>query len=81
MKLKPTAIEISSWPPCREIIYQCTKCKQDFRTFGERQRFCHICGTEVDWDGILLRLPKSFNKDDLDGERKLIKKINKQQLG
>ena len=79
-KMKPTAIGITDWQPYKEIIYKCSNCGQDFRMFGDRERFCHTCGTKVDWQDVIKRLPKSFNKNDYDGEKALIADINKCQL-
>lgn len=79
-KMKPTAIAITDWQPYKEVIYKCSKCGQSFRMLGDKERFCHTCGTEVDWNGVIKNLPKPFNKDDYDGEQKLIADINKKQL-
>lgn len=79
-KMKPTAIEITSWQPYQEIIYKCSNCGQDFRLLGDREHFCHTCGVEVDWQNITKRLPESFDKNDYDGEKALIAEINKRQL-
>lgn len=80
MKMKPTAIEITSWQPYKEVIYKCSNCGQDFRIFGNKEHYCHTCGTEVDWKNVMIQLPKSFDKNDYDGEKSLIADINKSQL-
>lgn len=79
-KIKPTAIEITSWKPYKEIIYKCSNCGQDFRFFGDREHFCHTCGVEVDWQDVIKRLPEPFDKNNYDGEKALIAEINKYQL-
>lgn len=81
MKMKPTATEITSWQSYREIIYKCSNCGQDFRMFGNKEHFCHTCGTEVDWENVIIQLPEPFDKNDYDGEKDLIAYINKKQLG
>lgn len=78
--MKPTAIEITSWAPYKEVIYKCSKCGCDFRFFGTNELYCHHCGTKVDWKGILTKLPQSFDKNDYKGEEMLIAEINKRQL-
>lgn len=80
MKIKPTAIEITSWSPYRKVIYKCSNCGQDFRMFENRELYCHKCGMEVDWSNILTLLPQPFDKNDYDGEKKLISEINRRQL-
>ena len=79
-KMKPTAIGITDWQPYKEIIYKCSNCGQSFRMFGDRERFCHTCGVEVDWQDVIKRLPEPFDKNDYDGEKALIADINKCQL-
>lgn len=80
MKMKPTAIGITSWQPYKEIIYKCSNCGQDFRMFGNKEHFCHTCGMEVDWKNVMIQLPEPFDKNDYDGEKSLIADINKSQL-
>lgn len=80
VKMKPIAIGITDWPPYKEIIYKCSNCGQDFRMFGDRERFCHTCGIEVDWQNVIKRLPEPFDKNNYDGEKALIDDINKSQL-
>lgn len=80
MKMKPTAIGITSWQPYKEVIYKCSNCGQDFRMFGNKEHFCHTCGMEVDWKNVMIQLPKPFDKNDYDDEKSLIADINKSQL-
>lgn len=80
MKMKPTAIEITSWRPYKKVIYQCSNCGQDFRMFGDKEHYCHNCGVEVDWDNVIKQLPEPFDKNDYDSEKALIADINKHQL-
>lgn len=80
-KMKPTAIAITSWHPYKEIIYKCSCCSQNFRILGNTEKFCHNCGTEVDWDNVMTHLPEPFtNKDNYEEEQALIYNINKKQL-
>lgn len=79
--MKPTAIEITSWQPYREVIYKCSNCGQDFRILGNKEHYCHSCGIQVDWKNIITQLPESFDKNNYDGEKELISDINKKQLG
>lgn len=79
-KMKPTAVEITSWHPYKEVIYKCSNCGQDFRMFGDKEHYCHTCGVEVDWHNVIKQLPKPFNKNDYEGEKALIADINKSQL-
>ena len=76
-KIAPTAVEITSWHPYKEIIYKCSNCGQDFRIFGTKERFCHNCGKKVDWDGVPTTLKEPFNKNNAKEEKKLIQAINK----
>lgn len=80
MALKPTATEITSWQPYKKVFYKCSNCGQDFRMFGNKEHYCHNCGTEVDWSNILTSLPQPFNKNDYNREKELISEINKKQL-
>ena len=77
--MKPIATEISSWHPYKKVIYKCANCEQDFRIFGFMEKYCHNCGTKVDWDDVIIELPEPFNKnalDDYNEEKALVGKIN-----
>lgn len=81
LRMKPTAIGITDWYPYKEVVYKCSNCGQDFRMLGDRERFCHTCGTQVDWKNVIRRLPKPFTKTgDLKAEKELVAKINRDQL-
>ena len=75
---KPIAIEITSWPPCTEIIYACPRCKADFRFFSSKEKFGHNCGLEIN-SNVKLHLAKPFNKDDYEAEQRLLQELNKKQ--
>lgn len=74
-KIKPIAYRISKWGSCTEIIYRCPKCKTSFAILGSKEKFCHNCGTEIDWN-VYATLKESFISDDYELEKKLLTYIN-----
>ena len=79
--MKPTATAITSWHPYKEVIYACSACGQSFSMFGDKEKYCHTCGTKVDWQNIMTNLPEPFDKTgDYEAEQLLIKSINQKQL-
>ena len=69
----PVAISISDWNR-KEIIYACPKCKTDFRIFGDYEKFCHNCGTKIDWEHTPRLLSESISEEM---EEEFIAKWNK----
>lgn len=76
--VKPVAIRISSFDR-HEVVYGCPKCSQSFAQFGDKELFCHHCGTKMDWN-VTVNLKEEVPCDD-DIERKFIDDINLRQLG
>ena len=62
MKKKPVAETISDWNP-KKIFYKCAVCGQSFRMFETKEKFCHNCGTEVDWNNVITSLEAPFTGD------------------
>lgn len=48
----PIPISISDWGNRTEIIYGCPHCDCEFRFFGNKELYCHKCGTEINWDSV-----------------------------
>ena len=42
-----------------EIIYRCPVCETQFNIFGNKEKFCHSCGLQIDWEGV----PKYISKE------------------
>lgn len=42
-----------------EIIYRCPVCGTQFNIFGNKEKFCHSCGLQIDWEGV----PKYISKE------------------
>lgn len=62
MKKKPIAETISDWNP-KKIFYRCAVCEQSFRMFEAKEKFCHNCGTEIDWNNVITSLEAPFAGD------------------
>lgn len=79
-KTTPIATDISGWAPYREIIYRCGHCGQSFHILGDKEKYCHTCGTEVNWANVMTMLPEPFTKqDDYESKQKLLERINTEQ--
>lgn len=48
----PIPISISDWNDRTEIIYGCPHCDCNFRFFGNKELYCHRCGTKINWDYV-----------------------------
>ena len=48
----PTPERVSQWSSMRKIIYSCPKCNTVFSFYGDLEKFCHNCGTEIDWSRV-----------------------------
>lgn len=53
MKAKPIAERLSQWNNANEVIYSCPNCRCSFNIYGSKEKFCHNCGQEIDWNVIL----------------------------
>lgn len=49
---KPIPIRISQWGLMTEIIYRCPECGTQFNIFGNKEKFCHSCGLQIDWESV-----------------------------
>ena len=52
-----------------EIIYRCPVCGTQFNVFGNKEKFCHNCGCQIDWEGVPKYISKE-QKQTLDFARK-----------
>lgn len=72
--LKPVACAVSQWNSSREILYQCPRCKTDFRIFGTNEKYCHTCSQKIDWSVIVVGTKKLaelyFGENDCQDIRK-----------
>ena len=74
--MKPIARSISDWSPNKEIQFKCRNCGQSFAFYRKKEKYCHNCGTKVDWENIPIRLKESFISNSIEEEKELIQKIN-----
>lgn len=51
---KPVFKDIPSCGRAPDIIYKCPECGTSFAFFREKERFCHNCGQEIDWEDVQL---------------------------
>lgn len=81
MKKKPVAETISDWGH-QKILYKCAVCGQSFRMFGTKEKFCHNCGTEVDWDNVItsLKIPFMGNYEEMKELLKYVELRNRSRL-
>ena len=82
-KLVPTAVEITGWKPYQKVIYKCSNCGQEFRFYGEKEKYCHNCGVKVRWKKVALSLSERYLEElnsYCNSESELIDEINKTQL-
>lgn len=74
-KMKPVADRISHFGSCTEIIYKCPNCHTSFAILGEKEHFCHNCGTEIDWN-VYMTLKEPLK--NADREKEMIEYVNKE---
>lgn len=88
--MKPLAERIDSFVPRRKIIYRCFKCNSSFAILGDQTKFCHNCGTPIEWEDVKLRLDDDFStiwvkngtRQNIDDYEKIfIDELNIEQLG
>ncbi len=51
----PYYIQGKDWN-CPIIRYKCPKCGTTFDHYGSSERFCHGCGRELDWEGLIEKI-------------------------
>ena len=68
--MRPEAYDIQGWVS-REVVYRCPKCKTSFRLLGAKEKFCHNCGTPMDWTGLARYLPEATKN-----KKETLKQIN-----
>lgn len=56
--MRPIVENISGWGGGTEVLYQCRKCRASFRILSDHEKYCHNCGTPVDWDKVKRFLPQ-----------------------
>ena len=56
--MRPMIETISNWGSGTEVLYQCRKCGTSFRFLSDHEKYCHNCGTSVDWDKVKRFLPQ-----------------------
>lgn len=49
---RPIPNRLSDWGDRTEIIFQCPKCGQEFNIYGNQEKYCHSCGTKLEWEGL-----------------------------
>lgn len=75
-KIKPVACRISRCGSGTEIIYECPYCHVSFAILGDKESFCHNCGTEIDWNVyMVLKEPFCANPEK---EKQLLQYINQE---
>lgn len=45
----PIPFRISNWDNGDRILYKCPKCHASFQIFGNLEKYCHNCGTKIEW--------------------------------
>lgn len=49
-----------------EIIYRCPCCNTLFALYGYQEKFCHNCGTAIDWNVVIAISEKEAESYELD---------------
>ena len=85
---KPILERLSQWGEATEVIYRCPNCETSFHYYGIKEKFCHECGTPINWN-VVVKVPKSlaniYHKSGFNRKKQLevlefIKEINKKDL-
>lgn len=83
---RPYPTRISQWNNMDEIIYECPNCGVSFGFYSNQEKFCHNCGTEINWKYVPThcsqRLKNKYHSADTIEEREkvmeeLLKWVNK----
>lgn len=56
--MRPLIKSISGWGSGTEVLYKCRKCGASFKILSDHEKYCHNCGTPVDWDKVKRFLPQ-----------------------
>ena len=62
-KHKPLPESLSDWGSRTEVRYICPKCKTSLAYYGHKQKFCHMCGNELDWSTSVKYVSESFRTE------------------
>lgn len=71
--------DISSYAPFTEILYKCAICGTSFRILGSHEKFCHGCGSPVEWNYMPTHLTKPLRELGIttyEAEREFIRQLN-----
>ncbi len=74
--LKPVVEDINTWNTCKEILYKYPRCDISFRILGNREKFCHNCGQEINWNNIPKYLTEPYYEQDFKRRNKFLKDLN-----
>ena len=72
---RPYPQRISQWDNMDEIIYECPNCGTSFGFYSNHEKFCHNCGTEINWEGVPTHCPENIKNmyhsaDTIEGRKK-----------
>lgn len=75
------AERLSPWGSRTEIIYLCRNCGTSFGFYGDKELFCHNCGTKNLWEGIPThvseKLSKIYHSANYEEQREIISELQK----
>lgn len=57
---RPYPTRISQWNNMNEIIYECPNCGISFGFYSNQEKFCHNCGTEINWKNVPIYCPDNI---------------------
>ena len=56
---KPIPERLSQWGEATEVVYRCPNCETSFHYYGIKEKFCHECGTPINWN-VVIKVSKSI---------------------
>ncbi len=80
--VKPLISRLSPYNQGTEIIYKCPCCPTEFNFYGNREKYCHNCGVQINWFGLPEHVTKDVAKEYysceyLSDKNKIIARLNK----
>ena len=83
----PIADKIGWKGNSRCVIYECPNCHYDFNHYGHNENYCHHCGQQIEWTGMIEIIPdkiwdeleercEDFDADEADIKRAFINTLN-----
>lgn len=79
----PVPERLSQWGTGTEIIYCCPNCNISFAILGCKEKFCHNCGTKINWNVPIMassEFASEYHNSNWDKQKEMIRILRCQIL-